>query len=104
VQTEAGYFRWASTDVLKSIFRQNSASQFGGAIFAINQRIYVENNSFVSNIAGEKLNLFTDIASSGGAIWYSSSFANSYIENCLFEENLAYGGWGGAVFITGINM
>ena len=66
-------------------FTENTAGTFGGAIYAINQRILISKALFLANIAGDASNLFADAASAGGGVWYSSQTSESMIRDTVFK-------------------
>lgn len=101
IQTAAKLFENSSMSISDCIFSDNYAGDSGGAIFSINQRLHVDHCNFTKNMAGSSDDLFSDVASSGGALWYSGSYAESYVRNSSFDQNLVYGGWGAGIYATG---
>jgi predicted outer membrane repeat protein len=84
--------------IMGSLFTQNYAMGAGGAVYSTDQLIFIENCRFQSNIVNLTNNYFSDTSSQGGAIYLTPSISKSIIANCSFIENIAMGGWGGAVF------
>lgn len=98
---EASYF---NLSILHSSFSYNSAIGFGGAVYVYNQRMFVDNSTFSNNFAGDETRLFLDLASGGGALWYSNDYELGAITNSSFSSNYVWGGWGGALFLSGVPM
>ena len=71
-------------------FRNNSAFNGGGAIYAKNTGLQLSNSNFINN-NGYKNN--------GGAVYYFS-YAEFNMQNCYFQNNNAYKG--GAVYLLDI--
>lgn len=83
-----------------SLFEQNHADDYGGAIYSVNERVLVNSCNFSRNFAGVEGELFSEIASGGGAIWISGLQSSSSITNSNFHNNVVWGGWGGALYAT----
>lgn len=84
-------------------FEGNSASTYGGAIYILNQYILIQGGMFRENFAGSPSLLFADATSNGGAIWFSAQGTGSetsQVDGAQFEDNLIWGGGGGAVYVT----
>jgi len=88
------------TLIHNSTFTRNSATGYGGAVYVLNQLAHITDSQFRQNVVGSKTQLFADSSNAGGAIWYSSLSVTSKVMGTTFIENVVYGGWGGAVFVT----
>ena len=94
--------------VYDSLFELNSVNSFeqsiyggyGGAVYVVSQTVYFSKVDFISNSVGaleSSLNLFPQITSGGGAIYFSEPNGESFIDNCKFYGNYVVGGAGGAI-------
>lgn len=83
-------------------FISNSATGSGGALYVVNQRMILMDTIFRNNSAGKRTDLFIDLVSAGGALWFSTSSSNavSVMQRCVFTSNEVYGGWGGGMYLT----
>lgn len=70
--------------ILATKFQHNRAGTYGGALYSLNQVLYISKSDFEDNIAGSLNDLFSNNAAAGGAVWYSSQDANSIITACRF--------------------
>ena len=89
-------------DIKESIFYNNSA-ETGGAIYANENDVLINDSIFIRNSAGKY--------GFGGAIYSSNKVKNTYINNCLFsntssisnENSYASGYSGSAVYVNSLN-
>lgn len=85
------------------LFKGNSASTYGGAVYILNQYISIQYGLFSQNFAGSPSLLFADATSDGGALWFSATGTGSetsQVDGVQFVDNLIWGGGGGAVYVT----
>eukprot|EP01032_Pedospumella_encystans_P016013 gene16013-18288_t len=94
---------YVGTSVHNCTFLQNHATGQGGAMFVTGQRLDLYDSTFAGNYVDTVNSYFTDNAAQGGAVFFSSGNVGavaSNIKNCVFTQNSAYSGWGGAFFGT----
>ncbi len=74
----------------ESIIRDNSATQNGGGIYSVTGLLTVSNSIILRN----------DANGDGGGIWFDHVYDESelVISNTFFDDNRAYGGYGGNLF------
>ena len=70
--------------VSQCVFAGNLAGTNGGAIYAVGLVLSVNQSLFTQNTAGRGNSLFADVASAGGAIWYSSQGFQGNISDSQF--------------------
>jgi hypothetical protein len=73
--------------VRKSLFQANTAMTAGGALYINGLPFSLDSTSFLSNVVGEFLQLFTYSPAVGGALWFSDtqSDVSSAVRGCTFS-------------------
>jgi predicted outer membrane repeat protein len=81
-------------------FTANTAAGAGGAIYSLTQNYKISQCRFARNSAFTMDPSFSTTASQGGALWFSNLALKGTISNCIFSNNVARSGWGGALYGT----
>lgn len=82
-------------------FKNNQASAYGGALYLLDVNTnFSSGTNFQGNIAGSIDNLFLNLPTLGGAIYFEAKSLpdSSTMIDCLFINNIVIGGWGGAIY------
>ena len=75
--------------ILQSDFNNNVAGTNGGAVYVVGMELTVVGNQFRANAVGSETgSLFADVATTGGALWYSSAGKVGFIADNLFTGQL----------------